>query len=237
MTVTNFLDQTVQSADFNAHQFVIKMMMARMSTATLVQVQSCTNSGGLSVVGSVNVLPLVNMIDGANVATPHQTVFQLPYCRVQGGTNAVIIDPAIGDIGIAIFADRDISSVIANKGQANPGSARRFDMSDGLYIGGFLNSAPSQFIQFQSSGITITSPSAVTINSPTVTVNATTSMTINSPTVTVNATTSMTITSPLVTIDGNIVTTGTITNNGLDISSTHMHPGVTSGSSDTGPPL
>ena len=57
-----------------------------------------------------------------------------------------LIDPTQGDIGLAIFADRDISSVRANRAQANPGSYRRFDMADGVYIGGILNGMPTQTV-------------------------------------------------------------------------------------------
>jgi hypothetical protein len=39
------------------------------------------------------------------------------------------------------------------------------------------------------------------------------------------------------TIDANIATTGTLTNNGVNISSTHVHGGVQSGGSNTGQPV
>jgi phage baseplate assembly protein gpV len=103
---------------------------------------------------------------------PHGTIYSVPYFRLQGGANAVILDPQVGDIGIAVFAESDISSVKAAKAQANPGSARKFDMADGLYLGGFLNGTPSQYVQFSASGITLLSPSAVTIQAPTVTIQA-----------------------------------------------------------------
>jgi hypothetical protein len=48
--------------------------------------------------------------------------------------------------------------VIASKGAANPGSARRFSWSDGIYLGGVLNSAPSQYIQFAAGMINIETP-------------------------------------------------------------------------------
>lgn len=45
-----------------------------------------------------------------------------------------------------------------------------------------------------------------------------------------------TITCPTLTINANIATTGTLTNNGVNISSTHVHSGVTAGSASTGVP-
>lgn len=140
---------------FNTIAFMIRQMMADMSTLTPVQVVKCTNDGGLSTVGTVDVQPLVTFLDGNGNATTHGQLYSLPYFRLQGGTNAVICDPVAGDIGFAIFADQDISAFKANKGPANPGSGRKFDMSDGLFCGGILNGTPTQYVQFTSFGIVI----------------------------------------------------------------------------------
>jgi hypothetical protein len=153
------------NSDFNAITFLVKQILARVNTATLVQVEAVTNSGGVSPVGTVDVLPLVNQIDGEGNGTPHDTVYGLPYLRMQGGANAIIIDPQVGDIGVAIFASRDISSVKASKGQANPGSFRRFSMADGLYFGGFLGAAPTQYVQFSATGVNIVCSGALTFQS------------------------------------------------------------------------
>ena len=45
--------------------------------------------------------PLVNMLDGAGDATEHGTIFGLHYTRLQGGANAIILDPQVDDIGWA----------------------------------------------------------------------------------------------------------------------------------------
>lgn len=165
--------QTVSSgaSEFNAIEFLVRSIFSRVATTTLVKVIACTNSGGVSPVGFVDITPLVNQLDGDGNAVPHGTIFHCPYQRIQGGANAVILDPQAGDIGVAIFASRDISGVIANKGRSNPPSGRTFDMADALYLGGFLNGTPTQFIEFSDSGITITTPNALTINAPTTTFN------------------------------------------------------------------
>lgn len=163
-----FQDPETASSPFNAHAFLVQTIVARIATATLVQVQSVTTNGDLAPVGFVDILPLVNQIDGAGNAFPHATIFHCPYLRLQGGANAIILDPQIGDIGIAIFADHDISSVIANSAQANPGSRRRFDMADGLYLGGVLNAAPTQYIRFSSAGIELVSPTQIKFTAPTI---------------------------------------------------------------------
>lgn len=155
---------------YNNIEFVITQLLAKIQTATLVKVISCTNEGDLSPVGTVNVQPLVNQVDSAGNPFPHTTIFNVPYFRLASAAgNGIILDPSAGDIGLCVFASRDLSSVIANRGEANPGSARKFDFSDGLYVGLMLSATtPSQYVRFTSSGIEIVSPTAITIKAPTI---------------------------------------------------------------------
>ena len=153
------------TSPFNAIDFLVKMLLGRIATAALVKV--------ISVAGeTVDVQPLVNQVDSSGVATPHGVIYDLPFVRLQGGTSAILLDPVVGDIGLAVFASRDISSVKAAGGQANPGSARRFDWADGIYVSGLalLNEAPTQFVQFlaDGGGITVASPGNVVINGLTI---------------------------------------------------------------------
>ena len=120
---------------------------------------------GLNPTGTVDVLPLVNQVNGRGNPTPHGIVPRLPFFRVQGGANAVVIDPVVGDIGLAVFADRDVSTVKTTRAQANPGSFRQHDMADGFYLGGFLNGVPTQYVKFTSEGIDIVSSGTVAITS------------------------------------------------------------------------
>lgn len=185
------------SSDFNAIAFIVQALINGMATATLVMVKGVTNAGGVSPVGYVDIQPMVNQVDGIGTAVPHGTIFKCPYQRIQGGANAIIIDPEVGDIGVAVFADRDISSASVNKGPSNPGSSRRFDMADGLYFGGFLNGVPSQFVQMSPAGIQITSPHAIDLNAPTISLTA--------PTITMTASSGITMTTPTVTVSGKVM--------------------------------
>ena len=151
------------SQSFNAHTLHVQSILARIATSTLVKVLAVTNSGDVSPVGFVDILPLVKQVDGEGNTTAIAPIFRCPYMRMQGGANAIILDPKVGDIGVAVFASRDVSSVAKNKALSNPGSARTFDMADGLYLGGMLNGVPAQFVQFTDSGITIHSPGVVKI--------------------------------------------------------------------------
>jgi len=190
-------DPTSADGDYNAHAFLVWQILQSISGARLVRVIGVTNAGSVSPVGFVDVQPLVNQLDGWNNAVPHGTIYHLPYFRLQGGTDAVIIDPKINDIGVAVIEDRDISSVKATKGQANPGSKRIFDMADGLYIGGFLNGTPVQYIQFSASGVDIVSPTQIRLAAPTIVMQAT-------QTIGLTAGTQITNSAPTIELDGQI---------------------------------
>ncbi|MBR8188620.1 oxidoreductase [Burkholderia vietnamiensis] len=241
------LSQRDSASEYNAQSFLVWQILRTIAGARLVEVKAVTNAGSVSPVGFVDVLPLVNQLDGSDNAMPHGVIHNLPYFRLQGGANAVIIDPQEGDIGVAIIEDRDISSVKANRGPANPGSKRIFDMADGLYLGGFLNGAPTQYVQFSAAGISVVSPTKVTLQAPLVEVDASTSFTVNSPqsgfsgTVIVQGLlswlagmTGSTVSGVASLISGVVQFIGSITSNGHAIDSTHQH--TNSGGSGLGGP-
>ncbi len=193
--------------DFNAQSFIIRQALAKTRTNTLVQVISCTNDGGLSPVGLVDVQVLVQRIAGDGTVIDAGKIHNLPYMRIQGGTDAVIMDPKVGDIGLAAICDRDISAVVASKAAAAPASLRRHDMADGLYLGGFLNGTPAQYIQFTEGGINLVSPTKVSVQAPEID------------------------------LAGVVKITGSaLTHNGVNVGATHTHAGVTPGSGSTGLP-
>lgn len=142
------LGLNASTSDYNTHLAIIKQVLGETRTVTLVQIVKVTNADEVSPVGFCDVLPIVNMLDGLGTSYKHGNVFGLCYFRMQGGPNAVIMDPKKGDIGIAVISDRDISTVKKTKKQANPGSRRRFALSDGIYLGGVLNGTPTQYVRF-----------------------------------------------------------------------------------------
>ena len=181
---TNIINNLVpadNSSDIGRLNFIMTAAMSGLRTAMPVIVKAVTNSGGVSPIGYVNVQPLVSGMDGNKNLMPHGTIYNVPYMRIQGGSNGIILDPVVGDIGIATVCDRDISTVKNAKTVSAPGSTRKNDMSDMVYLMTIIGSAPTQYVQFNSSGITITSPVNVTINAPTAIVNSSISVTMNTP--------------------------------------------------------
>ena len=151
-------------SDFDSEQnglnFAIQQAMLKLQTSLPVRVMAVRNAG-LAPVGQVDVQVLVDMVDGQGNTVQHGTISNVPYFRLQGGTNAVIVDPSPGDIGMACFCSRDISAVKSVKDAAPPGSWRSHDFSDALYLGGFLNGTPTSYVQITEGGILVHNTSGV----------------------------------------------------------------------------
>lgn len=205
--------------DFN---YIISRILGKRRTITIVQVVAVKESSGAGDhnVGLVDVRPLVQEQDSAGGLYSHGILHNVPFFRLQGGGNAVVINPEVGDIGIAAICDRDITNVKATKAEAAPGSDRRCSLDQALYIGGLLNGTPSQFIRFSKNGIEITSPKAVTVNAPRLTYNGH----------------QVSITAPGGTqITGPVNVAGEVTANGIPLS-THKHKDTQPGNGNTGAP-
>ena len=151
-------------SDFDSEQnglnFAIQQAMLKLQTSLPARVMAVRNAG-LAPVGQVDIQVLVDMVDGQGNTVQHGTISNVPYFRLQGGTNAVIVDPSPGDIGMACFCSRDISAVKSVKDAAPPGSWRSHDFSDALYLGGFLNGTPTSYIQITDGGILVHNTSGV----------------------------------------------------------------------------
>ncbi len=213
------LTELTGAGDFNQFSFLVRQILNRANHATLVLV-TAVEPGNVGPVGTVSVTPLVSLVDGQGNAIAHGDILNVPYFRLQGGANAIIIDPQVNDIGVAVFADQDISTVKATLATAIPGTHRRNDWADGMYFGGMLNGTPTQYIELASTGINIVTPGNLNLTVSgdlTATVdgalnaNVTGTATLTSPTVDITANSAASITTPTLTVNGNLVVTGTIT--------------------------
>ena len=131
---------------------------------------------------------------------------------------ALICDPKPGDVGLAVFAQQDVSTLTGGASPQQPGSFRCYDMSDGFYLGGFWGQTPTTFVRIEDSGdITITAPETVVVNTNAKTINATSSCDINTQQATIN--TPQTHITGNVQIDGNLSVKGHISGlSGLSVS-------------------
>lgn len=117
--------------------------------------------------------------------------------------------PQIGDQVLVLFVEGDFSTAVA--------VSRTFSISAPapvLKAGEFvLQHSSGSLLKFNADGtVNLTSQGTLTTSAP--------QWNHNGP----------------VSINGNVATTGTLTNNGVDVSSTHTHGGVKAGSSSTSTP-
>ena len=148
------------NSQYNALSFMIQQAIReQVNTCIICKVVGVSD-------GYVDVLPLVTQVSGKDEAIAPTTLYKLPYMRYHAGVAAVILDPVVGDIGLAVFAGKDCSNVkVGTSEPVPPASFRDNSMANGFYIGGFLNQAPSVFIELTQGGaVNITAPGGVNIN-------------------------------------------------------------------------
>lgn len=147
-------DVSAGSSQHNERAFHMDQVLGRIATIKLVKIMSVKGGGGgaLGKAGAVDMMPLTKQMDGIGGTQSHGTVFGLIYFRYQGGKNAYILDPEVGDMGFAAVCDRDISANKAAGGEAQPGSFRRFSMADGIYLGGVMNAEPTGYVRWKTDG-------------------------------------------------------------------------------------
>ena len=115
------------SGEWNQMDFAIRSVMSGMATTTLVQVKAVRTVGADRF--EVDVQPMVAQVDGAGNAVEHGVIHGLPVWRVSGGGSAVIVEPAEGDIGLAVFCSSDISAAKRSEAPTTPGSFNRWAIS------------------------------------------------------------------------------------------------------------
>lgn len=148
------------TSPFNSLSFIIQQAIRQqVNTCIICKVVACSG-------GYVDVLPMVTGVSGKGEAVQPTTLYKLPYMRYHAGVAAVILDPVPGDIGLAVFASKDCSNVKAGTTEPQqPASFRGNSQANGFYIGGFLNQAPSVFVELTQGGaVNITAPGGVNIN-------------------------------------------------------------------------
>ena len=157
------LDPTDTASPFAAQDFHIRQRLNQINTNKIVKVLAVYDAEGnkiegdktgvLGPTGFVDVQIMVNLTDGAGNSQEHGTIHGVPFSRTQGGSNGVIMDPKVGDIGVMACSDRDISSVKKSRDIANPGGFGTMKASDGMYVGGTLNGQPDQYLRFLDVGL------------------------------------------------------------------------------------
>ena len=163
--------ETAENSMPNALDFIIRQTVKGLvNTALPVLVVKCSPGGTNGAAGYVDIKPLICQTDAVGNVLAPAIIYHVPYFRLQAGIAAVVIDPVPGDIGLAVFAQSD-SSALPQKASApvQPGSWRCYNQADAFYIGGFINKAPSAWIEITQAGvINIKASGGVNIDTPNV---------------------------------------------------------------------
>ena len=162
----------------------------------------------------VSVMPLVKDTDPEGNPIDNSIVYGIPYLLWQGGANAVIIPPVVGDIGLIAISDKDITQVKNSKASSAAQTNRTHSRTDAIYMGSILSSEPTQWIKFLTSGIDIKADGHLTVITSG-------DLTIKASSVNINGLT--------------IGSTGTLTLADGSVVDKHTHGGVESGGSKTNP--
>lgn len=249
-TTQGLRDFSTNTSEYNRMRFFVESILREiLNTSALVRVDSCTAPGSVGPAGSVSATPLVSQTDAQGNALPMASIPRLPFLRYQAGVAAVILDPVPGDQGVAVFLKQDSSTVGAGTAEPQrPGSTRSFSQSDGVFLPGVQNQAPTVWIELtQDNTITIHAPAGVTVETEqTCIINA-------GQAVNITAGTECNITAPVINLNGALNSrgqdggnttatfTGTlnatqdVTANSISLHN-HTHTGVEPGSGSTGEP-
>lgn len=225
-------DNFASSNPLNSMEFFIRSLISQVvSTSLPVVVTAVERKGEEAGAGYVTVKPLLQPRNNSGDGLEVTTIPKLPYFRLQHGKAAIICDPKVGDIGLAVVAKHDISNINGSTTPKVPATYRKFDPSDSFYIGGFWGKAPEVFIHLEDEGtIKIKAPTKITIESPECEINASTSFTVNSAQINLNGP-----------ISGggsggaDATFSGDVKAKGISLTE-HVHSGVESGNSSTGAP-
>lgn len=206
--------------DVSLMEFIARQVVNGLATTTLVLVKAVHAE-------TVDVQPMPHQIDGAGTANPHGVIHDLPFFKLRAGAVEIRAIPVVGDIGIAVFCHSDVSSVKATKAPAPPPTRRRFDWSDGVYLGGILGPTATAWIDV--------TPTVIEVTAPTIKLNGAVEITGD---LTHNGNTTQT---GNITQTGDMSSSGTITGTtdvvgGGKHLKTHTHGGVQTGSGTSGPP-
>lgn len=156
-----FTPTSAQVNDPESLKFTFERLLSGAFFIELVKVQAVRGTAPNLVVDAI---PLVTRTDQSGAMIQNSIIFNIPVFRLQRGGSAIIMNPVVGDIGMIAICDRDTTLVRANRKESVPGSGRKHSKSDALYLGGFLNSQPTEYVEFTGSGINIKSPGTVNIN-------------------------------------------------------------------------
>lgn len=178
---------------------------------------------------TAEVRPTIALLTTSGEVVPRAAVARVPVLALGGGGFVLNFPLQPGDRGWIEASDRDISLWMQGLApDQRPNTLRLHSFEDGRFV-------PDVFREFDVSDV---GADAMTIQSLDGTVRVELSpsrLRLVAPTIKMDAT-AVEITADSVDITGDVATTGTLTNNGVNVGSPHTHGGVQTGGGTSGPP-
>lgn len=188
-----------------------QFMAANLAILQPVKITEIIDNGRL-----VNVQPLISQFDttGKEIAIT-EIISNIPYMQPFGANGRFAFAPAVGDTGILIACNWDITNYKKMGAAAPVASGRKFSWADGFFLPMGFNKQPDG-ATLENGSVVVVSPNGVEITTPKLTINGDVSITGN-----INA-------------NKTITASGEITGNNVKLS-THTHT-VPAASAITPPP-
>lgn len=241
-TAQGLRDFSTNTSEYNRMRFFVESILREiLNTSALVRVDSCTAPGSGGPAGSVSATPLVAQTDAQGNKLQMASIPSLPFMRYQAGVAAIILDPVPGDQGVAVFFKNDSSTVGTGTTEPQrPGSTRSFSQSDGAYIPGVQNQAPTVWIEItQDERIIIHAPAGVTVETEqAVNITAGTECNISAPVINLSGALNAQAQgggATTATFTGTLNASQDVTANNISLHG-HTHTGVQPGDGSTGTP-
>lgn len=166
MTATSINASAVQNKE-NTDNYIINQKGLQINTLLPCKINVINDDG------TYDVTPMLNNLYANGKPIDPPTLAHIPAAIEMGGNAGIIIEYEIGDVVLVGFCQRDISIAKKNWEQSNPGSLRRFSLSDGIIIKRLSNTPPTVFIKITKDGIELTAPGKpITLNAASVQINA-----------------------------------------------------------------
>lgn len=156
-----FIQPNTDINDFNRQSFLMRQKILTLVESVFVALVQNVDEAA----HTVDVLPLVKGVDGDGNAIDTSPIYNIPFFVLQGGHCAVLITPAVGDIGVVAVCRDDSSAALLNKTASVPPSNKKFNKANGIYLSSIASTAldAQHFIRVSPQGIDIQTTSNVSV--------------------------------------------------------------------------
>lgn len=220
--LTQVLEEVISSKLVNVHTCLPAVIESFNPTNQLCSVK-------------IQIKRKIKLQDGSIVSRDIPVLADLPLIFLNVKNFAITLPVQSGDECLVFFSERDIDNWHASGKVSDPRTARRFDFSDGFVLTG-VTSTPKKLDSYSATDLEIrmknNQSKIILKESGDITLENETKITLKSPQIILDGETEVTKT---LKVDEDITADGDVTAGSISLQN-HVHGGVQSGGSNTGPP-